>query len=125
MIDETHPDDPGPTEHGTSTRRLVVTRGSQVKAKKLVWWEPGLILQNRPLVPPDRRAAGGVGAKGGGVVEEDVQGEEPAQGIAVEGVVVLADGVGGGQGVPEAVSAELDLSALALSSVLPLQVSPW
>jgi RecA/RadA recombinase len=29
-------------EHG---RRLVVTRGSQVKAKKLIWWEVGLILQ--------------------------------------------------------------------------------
>ncbi|WP_199254454.1 AAA family ATPase [Mycolicibacterium mengxianglii] len=26
-------------------RRLVVTRGSQVKAKRLVWWEMGLILQ--------------------------------------------------------------------------------
>ncbi len=26
-------------------RRLVVTRGSQVKAKKLIWWEFGLVLQ--------------------------------------------------------------------------------
>lgn len=26
-------------------RRMVVTRGSQIKAKKLVWWEAGLILQ--------------------------------------------------------------------------------
>lgn len=34
------------TEPGESTRRLVVTRGSQVKAKRLVWWEPGLILQS-------------------------------------------------------------------------------
>lgn len=43
---EPHPDDPGPSEPGTSTRRLVVTRGSNVKAKRLVWWEVGLILQN-------------------------------------------------------------------------------
>ncbi|WP_052765168.1 AAA family ATPase [Mycolicibacterium obuense] len=28
-----------------SGRRIVVTRGSSVKAKKLVWWEAGLILQ--------------------------------------------------------------------------------
>lgn len=41
-----HPDDPGPTEPRTSARRLVVTRGSSVKAKKLVWWEAGLILQS-------------------------------------------------------------------------------
>ncbi|MDT5152782.1 MAG: hypothetical protein QOI01_4515, partial [Mycobacterium sp.] len=27
------------------SRHLTVTRGSQVKAKKLVWWEPGLVLQ--------------------------------------------------------------------------------
>ena len=40
-----HPDDPGPAEPGTSTRRLVVTPGSKVKAKRLVWWELGLILQ--------------------------------------------------------------------------------
>lgn len=40
-----HPDDPGPAEPGTSTRRLVVTHGSQVKSKRLVWWELGLILQ--------------------------------------------------------------------------------
>lgn len=40
-----HPDDPGPAEPGTSTRRLIVTRGSEVKAKRLVWWELGLILQ--------------------------------------------------------------------------------
>lgn len=33
-------------EPGESTRQLVVTRGSQVKAKRLVWWEIGLILQN-------------------------------------------------------------------------------
>ncbi|BBX29318.1 AAA family ATPase [Mycolicibacterium alvei] len=44
---EPHPDDPGPAEPGTpaAPRRLVVTRGSHVKAKKLVWWELGLILQ--------------------------------------------------------------------------------
>lgn len=44
---EQHPDDPGPAEPGdTSTRRrLVVTPGSDIKAKKLVWWERGLILQ--------------------------------------------------------------------------------
>lgn len=41
-----HPDDPGPVEPGRSTRRLVVTPGSHVKAKRLVWWEPGLILEN-------------------------------------------------------------------------------
>lgn len=29
---------------GESTRRLVVTPGSQIKAKRLEWWEPGLIL---------------------------------------------------------------------------------
>lgn len=40
-----HPDDPGPAEPGQSTRRLLVTRGSQVKAKRLIWWELGLILQ--------------------------------------------------------------------------------
>lgn len=33
------------TEPGQSTRELVVTRGSHVKAKRLVWWELGLILQ--------------------------------------------------------------------------------
>jgi hypothetical protein len=33
------------TTPGTTSRRLVVTRGSQVKAKRLVWWEMGLILQ--------------------------------------------------------------------------------
>lgn len=33
------------TEPGQSTRELVVTRGSHVKAKRLVWWEDGLILQ--------------------------------------------------------------------------------
>jgi hypothetical protein len=27
-------------------RQLVVTRGSQVKAKRLVWWEPGLVLRD-------------------------------------------------------------------------------
>jgi hypothetical protein len=27
-------------------RHLLVTRGSQVKAKRLIWWEPGLVLQN-------------------------------------------------------------------------------
>lgn len=45
---EPHPDDPGPAEPGTpaAARRLVVTRGSNVKAKRLVWWEVGLILQN-------------------------------------------------------------------------------
>ncbi|OBB18549.1 hypothetical protein A5761_08685 [Mycolicibacterium setense] len=45
---EPHPDDPGPAEPGTPTaaRRLVVTRGSNVKAKRLVWWEVGLILQH-------------------------------------------------------------------------------
>ncbi|UHJ58029.1 AAA family ATPase [Mycolicibacterium fortuitum] len=42
---ERHPDDPGPVEPGTTPRRLVVTRGSNVKAKRLVWWEVGLILQ--------------------------------------------------------------------------------
>lgn len=40
-----HPDDPGPVEPGASIRRLVVTPGSQIKAKRLVWWELGLILQ--------------------------------------------------------------------------------
>ncbi|CAN5552607.1 hypothetical protein BH11ACT7_BH11ACT7_31250 [soil metagenome] len=30
---------------GSSTRQLVVTRGSAVKVKKLIWWEAGLILQ--------------------------------------------------------------------------------
>jgi hypothetical protein len=45
-VTEPHPDDPGPAEPGTSgRRRLVVTRGSNVKAKRLVWWEVGLILQ--------------------------------------------------------------------------------
>ena len=34
----------GPIEPGQSTRRLIVTRGSDVKLKPLVWWEPGLIL---------------------------------------------------------------------------------
>lgn len=33
------------TEISWSGRNLVVTRGSQVKAKRLVWWEDGLILQ--------------------------------------------------------------------------------
>lgn len=42
---EPHPDDPGPAEPGTSTRRLIVTPGSKIKAKRLVWWEMGLILQ--------------------------------------------------------------------------------
>lgn len=44
-----HPDDPGPAEPGSAPRlprRLVVTRGSAVKAKKLIWWEPGLILRS-------------------------------------------------------------------------------
>lgn len=36
---------PGPPEPGQSTRRLIVTPGSHVRAKRLVWWEPGLILQ--------------------------------------------------------------------------------
>ncbi|WP_204081173.1 AAA family ATPase [Mycobacterium riyadhense] len=40
-----HPDDPGPTEPGQSSRRLVVTRGSEVKPQKMVWWEPGLVLR--------------------------------------------------------------------------------
>jgi hypothetical protein len=39
-------DNPLPPEPGQSTRRLVVTRGSEVKAKRLVWWEPGLILHS-------------------------------------------------------------------------------
>lgn len=42
---EPHPDDPGPSEPGSSARRLIVTPGSQVKAKRLIWWEIGLILQ--------------------------------------------------------------------------------
>ncbi|KAA1249804.1 AAA family ATPase, partial [Mycobacterium simiae] len=40
-----HPDDPGPTEFGQSTRRLIVTKGSEVKPQKMVWWEPGLVLR--------------------------------------------------------------------------------
>lgn len=44
-MSEPHPDDPGPSEPGSSTRRLIVTRGSNVKAKKLSWWEEGLILR--------------------------------------------------------------------------------
>ncbi|WP_198344113.1 AAA family ATPase [Mycobacterium dioxanotrophicus] len=42
---EPHPDDPGPVDPDMPTRRLIVTRGSRIKAKKLVWWELGLILQ--------------------------------------------------------------------------------
>ena len=42
----THDADETPTQPGVSTRRLIVTPGSQVKAKRLVWWELGLILQD-------------------------------------------------------------------------------
>lgn len=40
-----HQRPPTAAEPGQSTRRLMVTRGSQVKAKRLIWWELGLILQ--------------------------------------------------------------------------------
>jgi hypothetical protein len=40
-----HPDDPGPPDPDVPGRRLVVTPGSHVRAKRLVWWEPGLVLR--------------------------------------------------------------------------------
>lgn len=36
---------PPTVEPGESTRRLVVTAGSEIEAKRLEWWEPGLILK--------------------------------------------------------------------------------
>ena len=44
-LDEIHLPPEPPAEPGQSSRRLVVTRGSEVKAKRLIWWEPGLVLQ--------------------------------------------------------------------------------
>lgn len=38
---EAHPSSP---DSESPHRRIVVTRGSQVTAKRLVWWEPGLVL---------------------------------------------------------------------------------
>ena len=35
-----------PAEPGQSTRRLIVTPGSDVKTKRLIWWDDGLILKD-------------------------------------------------------------------------------